>query len=370
MPQKARAAVMTAPQKELEIIEYPLPEVTTGCILVKITCCTICGSDLHTWLGHRTGPTPIILGHEIVGEIVEMGEGMTHDSGDRPLNVGDRITWTIMDSCGKCYYCREKGLMMKCRHLKKYGHDSCAEPPHFLGGFAEYCYITPGTCVVKVPDNLTDEIVAPANCALSTTVAGWEAAGVRPFENVLILGSGALGVYAAALAKHYGCNRIIVTDILDDRLEFIKRFGASDTLNTKNMSVEEIVRTVQGLTGGFGADVVMEVAGIPSLVSLGLTCLRIGGRFVEIGNAFPGAEFSYDASDILFRRLTLMGIHNYDTKHLQMGIDFLSMNPGGFPFEDIVTHRVRFEEINRGLRIAESGEAIRVAVLPGSGNYL
>ena len=163
---------MTKANTPLEIVEYPLVDVEKGYILVKIRCCTICGSDLHSWLGKRKTPTPIILGHEIVGEIVEIGEGVTHDSGDKPLNIGDRITWTIMDSCGKCYYCREKGLMMKCRSLKKYGHDSCAPPPHFVGGFADYCYISPGTCVIKVPPNLSDEEAAPANCALATVVAG------------------------------------------------------------------------------------------------------------------------------------------------------------------------------------------------------
>ena len=249
MKHTAKAAVMTAAGKDLEIIEYPLPAVAPGCILVRVTCCTICGSDVHSWMGRRSAPTPMILGHEIVGKIVELGAGVTHDTGDRQLQVGDRITWTIMDNCGKCYFCREKGLMMKCRSLKKYGHDSCADSPHFVGGFAEYCYITPGTCVVKIPDHLTDEEVAPANCALATVVAGWEAADVKPFENVLIQGAGALGFYAAALARHYGCRRIIVTDILDHRLEFIRAFGATDAVNVARMSEEDVVRTVRGLTG-------------------------------------------------------------------------------------------------------------------------
>lgn len=364
MAKTGKAAVMTAPKKDLEIMEYPLPKVDKGCILVKITCCTICGSDLHTWLGRRKSPLPIILGHEIIGKIVELGEGVTHDSGDRPLKAGDRITWTIMDNCGKCYYCREKGLMMKCRHLKKYGHDSCANPPHFVGGFSEYCYLTPGTCVIKVPDNLTDEIAAPANCALSTVVAGWEAIALQPLENVLIMGAGALGFYASAMASHSGCNRIIVTDILDQRLDFIKRFGATDTMNTRDMQAEDIVASVQERTGGFGVDAVMEVAGVPALVAVGLKCLRIGGRFIEIGNAFPGANFTYDASDILFRRLTIKGLHNYDTRHLQTGVDFLALKQNVFPFADVVSHRVSLGEINKGLRIAESGKAVRVAVLP------
>jgi alcohol dehydrogenase len=361
---KGSAAVMKTANTDLEIVKYLLPQVGKGCILVKITCCTICGSDVHSWTGRRPAPVPIILGHEIVGTIVELGDGVTHDSGDRPLAIGDRITWTIMDNCGKCYFCREKGLMMKCRHLKKYGHDSCAEPPHFIGGFAEYCYITPGTCVIKVPDTLTDEEVAPANCALATVVAGWEAIGIEPFENVLIQGAGALGFYAAALAKYYGSRRIIVTDILEHRLEFIKRFGATDVLNTRTMKDHEIVKAIQSLTDGFGVDCTMEVAGIPSLIPLGLKCLRIGGRFVEIGNSFPKANFSYDACDIVWRRLTIKGVHNYDAKHLQMGVNFLEETQNQFPFNEIVTHRVNLHDINKGLHIAGSGEAIRVAVLP------
>jgi putative phosphonate catabolism associated alcohol dehydrogenase len=364
MTNTAKAAVMTAAGQDLEIKEYPLSRVERGCILVKITCCTICGSDVHSWMGRRSAPTPIILGHEIVGKIAELGAGVTHDSGDRPLQVGDRITWTIMDNCGKCYFCREKGLMMKCRHLKKYGHDSCAQPPHFVGGFAEYCYITPGTCVVKLPEGLTDEEAAPANCALATVVAGWEAADVKPFENVLIQGAGALGFYAAALAKHYGCEKIIVTDILDHRLDFIKKFGATDTINVRGLSDAEAVQAVRAAAGKFGVDCALEVAGIPALIPVGLKCLRIGGRYVEIGNSYPGADFSYDACDIVWRRLTLKGIHNYDARHLQMGVDLLAMTHHRFPFKDIVTDRVSLADINEGLRLAESGKAVRVAVLP------
>ncbi len=355
---------MAAANKDLEIVEYPLSPIKKGCILVKITCCTICGSDIHSWAGRRPAPVPIILGHEIVGRIAASGEGVTHDSGNRPLKIGDRITWTIMDNCGKCYYCREKGLMMKCLHLKKYGHDSYEAPPHFTGGFAEYCYIMPGTCVIKIPRHLSDTEVAPANCALATAVAGWEAAEVQPFENVLIQGAGALGIYASALAKHYGCNRIIVTDISDSRLEFVKSFGATDTLNTQDMSDTQIADAIRDLTDGFGADCVLEVAGIPSLIPLGLQCLRIGGRFVAIGTVFPDARFTYDAGDIVQRRLTIKGIHNYDARHLQMGVDLLAQTGSVYPFKNIVTHRFNLDDINKGMRLAESGLAIRAAILP------
>jgi putative phosphonate catabolism associated alcohol dehydrogenase len=364
MVMKGRAAVMTAAKKDLEIREYPLPKVAPGCMLVRITCCTICGSDLHTWTGRRKSPVPIILGHEIVGHIVELGAGVTMDSGNNPLNVGDRITWTVMDNCGKCYFCREKGLMMKCSHLKKYGHDSCADWPHFVGGFAEYCYITPGTCVIRVPEELTDEEAAPANCALATVVAGWDAIEVRPFESVLIQGAGALGIYAAALAKHYGCRRIIVADVMKHRLNFVKKFGATETIDSNGLSDNDMIGKVKDLTGGFGADVVMELAGFPALLPLGLKCLRAGGRLVEIGNAVAGALFNCDASDIVFKCLTIKGVHNYDTAHLQKAVDFLQMTRNRFPFGQIVGERVSLDEINTGLKIAESSRTIRVAVKP------
>jgi putative phosphonate catabolism associated alcohol dehydrogenase len=360
----AKAAVMESPNTKLSIKEYPLPEVEKGCILVKITCCTICGSDLHTWQGRRKSPTPIILGHEIVGTISVLGEGVIHDTGNRPLAVGDRITWTLMDSCGKCYYCREKGLMMKCLHLKKYGHDSCEFPPHFQGGFAEYCYLTPGTCVFKIPEELSDEECAPANCTLSTAIAAWEAVSLRPFENVLIQGAGALGVYAAALASHYGCRNILVTDILEKRLDMARRFGATHTVHVQNVSSEEIVDLAKTLSGGFGVDCAMEAAGVPGLIPLGLKCLRTGGRYVLAGTVFSGADFTYDAGDLVFKMITIKGVHNYDAKHLQMAIDFLKAKHAVFPFKDLVTHQVALEDVNEGLRIAASGEALRVAVIP------
>ncbi|MGD1985815.1 MAG: zinc-binding dehydrogenase [Desulfobacterales bacterium] len=360
----ARAAVMHAPRQHLNLQRYPLPDVARDGILVKVTCCTICGSDVHTWSGRRDSAVPIILGHEIVGTIAAKGEAVTHDCADRPLAVGDRITWTLMDSCGKCYFCRQKGLMMKCRNLKKYGHDSCEAPPHFVGGFAEYCYLTPGTCVIKLPDTVSDEQAAPANCALATVVAGWEAAGIRPLEHVLIQGAGALGIYATALAKHYGCGRIIVADVLDHRLKFVRAFGATDTLNTRQMANAEVVAAVRSLTDGIGVDCVLEVAGSPDLIPIGLQCLRIGGRLIEMGNSFPNAHFNYDACDLVWRRLTLTGVHNYDTRHLQTGIAFLAGTNNQFPFDKLVTHRFNLEEINTALQMAASGEAIRVALLP------
>jgi len=363
MGQTGRAAVMTAAKEPLVLQRFPVPTVAPGCILVRVTCCTICGSDLHTWLGHRPSPTPVILGHEIVGRIVELGKGVTHDSGNRPLGVGDRITWTIMDACGKCYYCREQGLPMKCRQLRKYGHDSCAAPPHFLGGFGDYCYLTPGTCVVKLPAELSDTVAAPANCALATVVAAWEAAGLAAGERVLILGAGALGLYAAALAAHAGCREVLVTDVLEPRLGVAPSFGATATL-APGPKAEPLQEWARAHTDGFGVDAVLEVAGVPELIPAGLGALRIGGRLIEVGNVFPGALATLDLSEIVFRWLTVRGVHNYDLRHLQRAVDFLIETQELFPFASLVGEQYPLEMIGDALEAAQARRAVRIAVMP------
>jgi alcohol dehydrogenase len=364
MPKKVLAAVLVSQGQDLELQQFALTEPDENGILVKIECCTICGSDIHSWQGRRPTPVPGILGHEIVGTIELLGKNVTHDCGDRPLKIGDRITWTLIDVCGRCYFCRDQSLVMKCRHLKKYGHEGCEQPPYLKGGFAEYCYLTSGTRVIKIPDRLSSEVVAPANCALATVIAGMEAAEIKPLESILIQGAGALGIYAAAFASYSGCRQIIVTDVLAHRLEFIKSFGATDTINVENMSNADIVKTVRDLTGGLGVDRCLEVAGLSKLIPVALKSLRIGGCCVEIGNSLPGAHFKYDACDVVWRKLTLKGIHNYHAGHLQQAIDLLATTLETYPFEKIVTHRFDLDQINDGLRMAASGQAIRAAVLP------
>ena len=364
MPDTGRAAVMTQVGGPLEFYTFPLPEVGPGEVFVRVSCCTICGSDLLSWTGKRPAPVPLILGHEIVGTIVEMGQGLTHDGKDRPLRVGDRLTWSMMNSCGRCEFCRDKGLPMKCRTLRKYGHDSCAAPPHFIGGLAEYCLLGAGTYLLSIPDSLTDEEACPANCALATVVAGWEAAALQPLERVLILGAGALGFYAAALASHAGCTQVIVTDVLSHRLEAIRAFGATDILDGAALTGADLVAAVRDLTGGHGVDAVMEVAGVPDLIPVGLKCLRIGGRLIAHGTTFPGATCTLDASELVFRWLSLRGVHNYDARHLRRGVDFLAQAKDRFPFARLVGERFSLDRVNEALALARGRQAIRVAVHP------
>lgn len=359
----ARAAVMTAANAELRLVEYPLPDPPPGAALVKVACCTICRSDLHTWRGRRPGPTPAILGHEIVGAIAELGVGLTSDAADQPLAIGDRVTWTLHSSCGTCRACRDEHLPMKCASLHKFGHDACDQPPHFLGGFAEYCLVDAGAALLKLPDELDEVTAAPANCATATIVAGWEAAELQPCDAVLVQGAGALGCYAAALAAFAGAKQVIVADIDAGRLEQARQFGATDCLDAADLSPDEFAERVRQLTGGAGVDCALEVAGAPGAVPAGLAALRIGGRYIEQGCSFPAATTDIDLSMVLWNRLTIRGVHNYDFRHLRRAVEFLTTARNRFPFDRIVGERFPLERINEALRAAELAQSPRVAIV-------
>src|SRR5881296_2273593 len=166
-PVSSKAAVLTAFQQPLELRNYPAPEaLLPGSALVRIEMAGICGTDVHLWLGQLPIPLPVILGHETVGRIAALGEGLEHDWRGEPLGVGDRVVWASSIVCGQCYYCRVKRQPTRCLARKAYGISYCAEePPHLHGGYAEHIVLRPGTSIFKLPAGLATESVVGAGCA-------------------------------------------------------------------------------------------------------------------------------------------------------------------------------------------------------------
>ena len=358
---RSRAAVFSKPGQPLTIETFEVPErVEPGAALCKVRMSTICGSDLHTIFGRRQEPTPIILGHEIVGEIVALGAGLARDGFGNPLHVGDRVSWSIMASCGQCYYCR-LGLPQKCSVLRKYGHTSCEEPPHLTGGYAEHVYLFPGTAIFRVPESLSDEIATPANCALSTVINAVETIGVEQGENVLIQGAGLLGLNLVALCREAGAGEIHVSDVSPRRLELARRFGADHCWDVADGPAAE---RVLEHTGGHGVDVAFEVCGVPPAAADAVRALRIGGRYLIAGLVSPGSDLGLDGNQLTRKCLTLKGIHNYHPKHLGSALEFLERNATRYPYADLVGAAFPLEEINRAVETAAAGEFVRVAVKP------
>ena len=190
-----RSQVFHGPGQPLTLERRDLDfEPAPGEALVAIDLATICGSDLHTIDGTRAEQTPCVLGHEAIGRVVRAGSS-------RDLKAGDRVTWSIADSCGDCLPCTAHGLPQKCERLFKYGHASLEDGAGYNGCYASHIVLRPGTHIARVPDKVPDSIAAPANCALATMVHAVEHLP-EGLSSVLIQGGGLLGLCAGlGLAK-------------------------------------------------------------------------------------------------------------------------------------------------------------------------
>ncbi|MEK9725602.1 MAG: zinc-binding dehydrogenase [Rhodospirillaceae bacterium] len=364
MTRTARAAVYDAPNTPFIIKEYPVRPVRAGEVLVRITMSTICRSDIHSYLGHRPNPCPGILGHEIIGRIEEIGDGVGPDLRGDELAIGDRITWTEYFFDGPCYYREVHDMPQKCAGVQKYGHELAETDPHFLGGFADVCYVVPGSGILKLPDEITDKEATPINCGVATMASVTEAGEIGLGDTVVVQGLGLLGLYGCAMAKARGARLVIGLDSVGSRLAQGREFGADVTLDVAAMTPAELVKQVRRLCPPDGVDVAIEVCGVPDVIPTGLDMLRVGGRYVLAGIVSPGADVTLDANVFVKRWITLRGIHNYHPRHLVQALDFVMSNRDRFPFETLVDGVFPLEKIGEAFDKAASREILRGAIVP------
>jgi threonine dehydrogenase-like Zn-dependent dehydrogenase len=361
-----KAAVFVEPY-HFEMTELPTPDVEPDGILVKIRSGGICGSDLHYWRGEmkpilRGKPGPVILGHEMTGEVHSLGRGITTDSMGRPLKEGDRVVYAYFFPCRRCYICL-RGELNNCPDRFRF-RASIEEYPYCTGGFAEYYYLYPGHFVFKVPDELPDEAVTAANCAVSQVIYGLHQGNVRLGDSVVIQGAGGLGIYAAAAAKEMGAGLVVSIDGQAARLELATQSGADHTININDYTTPDSrVERVKELTDGWGADVVLEVVGYPEVVPEGLSMLRRGGTYVEIGNIWADSNVTLDMSKILWGVTKIVPTTHYDPYILPVALDFLVRTMDKYPLTKVMSHSFPLEQIKEAFEQAEwAGKAEGTAI--------
>ncbi|HEX8967122.1 MAG TPA: zinc-binding dehydrogenase [Chloroflexota bacterium] len=369
MASSGRAAIFRGVGIPFEIRDYPLPEPEAGAALVRITLANVCGSDLHTWRGdldpaRRGRALPIHQGHEGTGRIAALGAGVHADSSGAPLSVGDRVVFAYFFPCGRCRACLN-GKEWTCPQRMQYRATSCDVWPNFKGTFGDYFYLHPNHIVLKVPDSLSDELVAGVNCAMAQVTCGWDLADLGVGETVVIQGAGGLGLYAIAVARERGAARIIVVDGVRERLEIAAMFGADEFVDLQDFPTpEQRIKRVRELSGGWGADVVMEVGGFPRITEEGVQMVSPGGRYVEIGNISPGLTYAADPALWVTQNVTIYGNNHYGRRHLRDALSILERTRDRYPYHRIVSHKFPLAEINEAFAQQDRGSVTRSSLVP------
>lgn len=358
---KGKVAVMTKPGK-LSFAEYDLPKVGFGSVLVQVVRTNVCGSELHIWQGHHPTKKSGVMGHEMVGKIAALGPDVETDYAGNPVKVGDRVAAAYFLTCKKCKPC-QNGHHHLCENAYKFWAKDAEEYPHFHGSFGTHYYIHPDQYFYKVPDNVPDSAAASANCALSQVYFGIEKANLQYGETFVIQGAGGLGLNAAAVAKEKGAT-VIVIDGVTSRLETAKSFGADYLIDINTFdTLEKRTQFILELTEGHGADVTMELTGVPAAFNEGIHFTRPGGRYVSIGNISPGKMMSFDPGLMTRKSVQIIPVVRYDPWYLNKALHFISKNIHKYPFDEMLDKDFELSQIGEALDQSAKREITRASIV-------
>ena len=377
---KSRAAVMEAPGR-VNVREFDVPAAGKGAVVIKMSLSGICGTDKHTFRGEskqyagtaheRDIEYPLICGHENVGVVVDVG-GEVRSSDGELLRPGDRIVPGANVPCGNCYYCMNSYPYYFCEHLEDYGNSlNCINAPHLMGGWSEYMYLLPRTPIFRVPEQLPDEVaviteVMAVTHGLETAFAILGLQGNPPVgRTVVVLGVGPLGLCHVVKARLTGAGRIIATDKFPSRLELAGELGADDVLNVTTTSTEERAAAVASMTGGRGADIVIDCSGVPATFVESLRMVRTGGVVIEAGTFIEMGPVSINPnSDICTRNVSVVGVGGETAGSYAPSMALMAANLDRFPLGRIVTHQFGLDEAQQAVITAQSDEAMQVVINP------
>ena len=334
------AIVKPAAGPGLELRRVPVPVPKAGEVLIKIHKTAICGTDVHIynwdpWAAEHITHPPMTIGHEYVGEIAELGEGITG------LYVGQRVSGEGHITCHHCRNCHT-GNIQWCKNTVSVGVDRD-------GAFAEYVCI-PATNVIIIDESLPEDVVAffdafgnATHTALMFPLIG---------EDVLITGAGPIGIIAVGICKFAGARRVIITDINDDRLVLARKMGVDAAVNTLHEDLREIMKKVN-IVEGF--DVGLEMSGSEIAFKQMISCMRNGGKISLLG--IGNKPFTLNMNDIIGKGLTLQGIYGrkMDNWH-QMSY----MVQGGLDLTPVITHRFHYTQFEQGFAAMNSGKSGKV----------
>ncbi len=337
-----KAAIYYSPEK-IQIEDIPRPKISPDEILVEMKACGICGSDLMHW--YLKSRAPLVLGHEPTGIVAKTGKNVNQ------FKRGERVFVHHHVACLACHYCAH-GDYTLCEDFAK----TNIHP----GGLAEY-FRVPAPNVqkdtLKIPDNLSFEeatLIEPVACCLKAHTKFI----IRPEDTVVIIGAGPSGIIHTILSKNLRPAEIIVSDLINYRLEAAKRFGADLVVNPKN---ESLIEKVKKSTDGRGADVVIVTAPNAEAVTEGLNICRRGGTICLFAPTPPRKQVSVSPRRLFFSEIRI--VPSYSTSHMETRTALKLISSGKIRAGELITHRFSLSQISEAFKTAAKGECLKVVIL-------
>ena len=378
MSEMIRVSTVAGPGEKAVIREVPRPSVPRNAALIRIGACGVCGTDLHILKGHwpKPLPWPFTLGHEMAGEIVEIGPELTHDFMGREIGVGSRIMIPPLQPCGSCYYCvHYPQTANKCLTPVYYGrYLGFDRAPHLWGGWAEMVYIDldmlPGTKFYKLPDDMPyrlGSLSEPLTSCIRAFNRAMRAGGFRWGDTVVIQGTGPIGILAIAAAREMGAGRVIAVGAPEEpRLRLARAFGAEATVDIeKHETAEARIAAVREVVSGFGADLVMDCSGHPSAGPEGIEFLRDGGTYVEMGQFTDAGSIDTNWHRICTKDLNVLGSWGFTANDLADGVKMLDVARDRYPWLELQTLYPFTEEgVGNAVADAMAMRTVKSTILP------
>jgi threonine dehydrogenase-like Zn-dependent dehydrogenase len=367
MSRTVLAAVMPAPRAPIEVREFAEPDLPPGGALLRTARSEVCGTDVHLWHGRLSGvPYPIIPGHVTTGTLDRV-RGTLSDVSGRPLREGDRIAFfDVHRTCGRCLACTVHRTPTRCPSRRVYGiTDSAAEG--LYGGWAQKVYLEPGVIVAKLPDAVSFDAYIGGGCGLLTSVHIIDRAKLTLGDTVVVQGAGAVGLSAAALARRAGAGQVIVIGAPADRLTLATKMGADYTIDLTQTTPDERLARVLQLSGGIGADVVVEAAGSALAFEEGVRLARHGGAYVIAGHYTNVGDSTINAHEHINRKhLDIRGCWGSEVGHFLRALGALERHGHEVPWQEIGARTYGLGQINEALEAAGALQIPKALVDPWS----
>jgi L-iditol 2-dehydrogenase len=340
-------AAMLYGVKDLRIEDVETPKVGASEVLVRVRAATTCGTDLKIYQRgyvERVIKLPTVFGHEWAGDVVEVGAGLEWPKKGMRVRAGNSAP------CLRCTMC-QKGKYNLCENMI-----------WLWGAYAEYIKVPARMVAVnmqEIPQHVSYEEAAVAE-PLACVLHGVEEVGVRLGDSVAVIGAGPIGLLHLLTVKKMGAGKVILIDLVEERLDFARKLGADETVNAGKENVEEKVRR---LTGGYGADVVIEAIGLPATWEQALKLVRKGGKVLEFGGCPPGTEIRLNTEMLHYGEVTVLGTFHATPLHFRKALNLIASKT--IDVRPLITRRMRLDEIKEVFQIlATSKNEIKIAITP------